>query len=188
MYIPVIHTKVDLGALGELVDRVKASTGIDRLRRGAEVVEAMWNAVERTVECIAVEPGKTRVYQDGLPVCGHELEIVRELAQAGSRNHKLLLDLEKRGAALMGTESPELLVEEYHLASTTIRGAASGGGWRLQEQTGATLLQKRDRFIALRIGATLQPGETGILFIGMLHAVQRYLDRDIEVQYPVKPF
>jgi hypothetical protein len=42
----------------------------------------------------------------------------------------------------MGTESPELLVEEYHLASTTIRGAASGGEWRLQEQTGATLLQE----------------------------------------------
>ena len=84
MYIPVIHTKVDLGALGELIDRVKASSGIDRLKRAAKVVESMWDVVERTVDGIAVEPGQTRVYQDGLPVCGHENEIVRDLAQAGS--------------------------------------------------------------------------------------------------------
>jgi DNA-binding response OmpR family regulator len=40
-----------------------------------------------------------------LPVCGRDLEIVAELAKAGSRNHPLLLRLKGRGALLMGTES-----------------------------------------------------------------------------------
>jgi hypothetical protein len=85
---------------------------------------------------------------------------------------------------LMGTESPELLVEEYQLALT---GLGSGpDGARRRELSAAALLEKRDRFIADRINSTLQQGETGILFLGMLHSVQPYLDRDIDVVYPVR--
>ena len=53
--------------------------------------------------------------------------------------------------------------------------------------SGAALIQKRDRFMAERIDRTLQPGEIGILFIGMLHSVQRYLARDITV-IATRPF
>lgn len=46
-------------------------------------------------------------------MCGEEEKIGKDLANSGSRNHKLLVRLIEKGATLMGTEAPELLVEEY---------------------------------------------------------------------------
>ncbi len=148
------------------------------------LVDEMWQEIEQTVESLTIVPGKVRVYQDGLPVCGHEKQIVSDLAQAGSRNHKLLLRLENRGAILMGTESPELLLEEYRLATTSVTSMTSAGA-RRHQQASAALLEKRDRDISRRIDTTLATGETGILFLGMLHNVQAYLAPDIQVLYPV---
>jgi len=157
------------------------------LTRNAAVVEKMWEEIESVAANLPVMPGAMRVYQDGLPVCAHEREIVSELAGAGSRNHGLLLKLQARGATLMGTESPELLIEEYQLASAAL---ASGATFRTEiRQKGLrdTLLEKRDRYIADRINGTLGDGEIGILFIGMLHEVARYLNSDINVTYPLGP-
>lgn len=137
------------------------------------------------MERLPIVGGETRVYQDGLPVCAHEARIISELAEAGSRNYKLLLRLESRGAMLMGTENPDLLVEEYQLAVTGLNSGGAGGA-RQRELRGAALLEERDRYIAARINSTLQPGETGVLFLGMLHSVQPYLDRDINIVYPIK--
>jgi hypothetical protein len=131
-------------------------------------------------------PGIVRVYQDGLPVCGREREIASELAGAGSRNHKLLLTLQARGAILMGTESPELLIEEYQLATAAFASGASVRTEVRQKQLRGTLLEKRDRYIAERINGTLLAGETGILFMGMLHEVTRFLDPDILVVHPLR--
>lgn len=187
LYFPIIHTQADMGALGALLQRIKAARlGQERLKHSAELVDKMWEDIERAVARLPLTPGQVRVYQDGLPVCGHEAQIVEELAEAGSRNHQLLLRLRERGAVIMGTESPELLVEEYQLASTALRAAAAGGAQRQKQQLGAALLEKRDRFMAARINGTLQKGEMGLLFVGMLHSVQRYLDRNIEIKYPVK--
>ena len=186
MYIPIIHTQADMGDLGASLQRIKASTfGRRRFIQSAELVDRMWQEIEQTVERLPIGTGTTRVYQDGLPVCAHEQRIISELAEAGSRNYKLLLRLESRGAMLMGTESPELLVEEYQLAITGLNSSGAGGK-RQRELRSAALLEKRDRFIAARINSTLQPGETGILFLGMLHSVQPYLDGDINIVYPVK--
>ena len=185
-YIPIIHTQADMGALGASLHRIKASTfGQKSLRRSAEAVDKMWEDIEHAVESMAVEPGKTRVYQHGLPVCGHESRIVADLAEAGSRNHKLLVGLERKGAVLMGTESPELLLEEYQLAAAALNSRGPGGASRRQLLSSA-LLEKRDRFIAGRINTTLGVGESGILFIGMLHEVRRFLQQNIEISYPVQ--
>jgi len=129
-----------------------------------------------------------RLYQDGLPVCGREAEIVADLAQKGSRNHQLLLRLMAQGAILMGTESGELLLQEYQLArqaltSRTPRAAELAARRRSR---GEALLEQRDRFIARRIHETLQKGEAGLLFVGMLHAVERFLPKDIKVVYPCR--
>jgi hypothetical protein len=184
LYFPVIHTQADMGALGESLERIKVSAlGRRRFAESARRVDKMWQEIEQTVESLSIVPGKVRVYQDGLAVCGHESQIVYDLAQAGSRNHKLLLQLKSRGAILMGTESGELLVEEYHLATTSLAALTAGGARRYQ-QASAALLEKRDRFISHRIDTTLQNSETGILFLGMLHNVQTYLAADIEVRYP----
>lgn len=155
--------------------------------RDAAVVEKMWDETEGVVANLPVNPGTVRVYQDGLPVCGHEQEIVSDLAEAGNRNHRLLLKLQARGATLMGTESPALLVEEYQLATAAFASGATARTEIRQKQLGNTLLERRDRYIADRINGTLGAGESGILFLGMLHKVTRYLDSDINVVYPLGP-
>jgi len=185
VYIPIIHTVADMGTLGVAVRGMKLSAlGRQGLTRNAAVVEEMWAQIESVVANLPVIPGAMRVYQDGLPVCGHEQEIVSELAEAGSRNHRLLLNLQSRGALLMGTESPELLLEEYQLASAALAGRVSDAKIR-RDRLRDTLLERRDRYIADRINRTLGTGETGILFMGMLHEVARSLNADVLVAYPL---
>jgi hypothetical protein len=187
-YIPIIHTAADMGSLGASIRGRKLSTlGRQGLSRQATAVDKMWEEIEGAVASLPLSQGAVRVYQDGLPVCGHEREIVLELAGAGSRNHRLLLELEAHGAILMGTESPELLVEEYQLATAAFSSGAAGRTDVRQQQLRDTLLKKRDRFVADRINSTLGAGESGILFMGMLHAVKQYLDSDIQVDYPLGP-
>lgn len=188
VYIPIIHTLADMGALGASIQRVKLSAlGRQGLARNAAVVEKTWEEIERAVGNLHVSPGRVRVYQDGLPVCGREQEIVSELAEAGNRNHRLLLSLQARGALLMGTESPELLVEEYQLAGAALASGGVAQAKMRRKRLRDTLLERRDRYVADRIDRTLGAGETGILFMGMLHAVARYLDPDIKVVYPLGP-
>ena len=188
VYIPIIHTLADMGTLGTAVRGMKLSAlGRQGLTRNAAVVETMWTQIEGVVANLPATSGSMRVYQDGLPVCRHEQEIVSELAGAGNRNHRLLLELQARGAILMGTESPELLVEEYQLAAAAFASGATVRTQIRQKQSRDTLIEKRDRYIAARINGTLGAGESGILFMGMLHQVTRYLDSDIDVTYPLGP-
>ena len=188
VYIPIIHTLADMGTLGTAVRGMKLSAlGRQGLAHDAAVVEKMWAQIESVVAKLAVLPGTVRVYQDGLPVSSHETEIVAELAGAGNRNHGLLLKLQARGATLMGTESPELLVEEYQLAAAAFAPGAAVRTRAKQKQLRDALLEKRDRYIAARINATLGAGESGILFMGMLHEVAGYLDSDIDVICPLGP-
>ena len=109
------------------------------------------------------------------------MEIVNELANAGSRNYRLIAELAKKGATIMGTESGELLIEEYQRVKQILAQSGAAAKTDPAIDAGAALIQKRDRFMAERIDRTLQPGEIGILFIGMLHSVQRYLASDITV-------
>ena len=71
--------------------------------------------------------GSTRM---ACPFAGGKLEIVKELAKAGSRNHRLLLRLQERGAILMGTESADLLVREYKLVKEIVAAGDSAEGHR----------------------------------------------------------
>jgi hypothetical protein len=189
--IPIIHTQADMGGLNEPIQRLKVKKlGKKVWERNLELVNNFWTEIERATENLAPPYEKVRVYQDGLPVCGHEAEIVADLAQAGSRNHQLLLKLKQKGALLMGTESAELLVEEYQLVRQVFAEEISGGsaqraarGKTLQD----SLLKRRDQFIGWRISQTLLGGETGLLFVGMLHEVAPWLAKDIEVVRPVRP-
>ena len=87
----------------------------------------------------------------------------------------------------MGTESGDLLVQEYQLAkqSLTTRPPRAAGVAAQRRALGDALLQRRDQFMAQRINDTLKAGETGILFLGMLHSLERYLHPDIKVIYPL---
>ncbi len=196
IWVPIIHTEVDLGRMRE---QVKAAH-VRRLGRAkweerVREVDRMWEAIRARIDSLRLDWPRVRLYQDGLPTCGHEEKIVADMARAGSRNHGLLMALMERGATLMGTESPELLLEEYNLAQRTFSGQPAGDepaageqraeGKEVSDEAQAerhrAILQRRDAYIARRIDETLQPGETGLLFLGMLHGAVEHLAADIEV-------
>lgn len=184
---PILHTPADLGGLAPMFGpAATAKAGAEAWLARLAAVNEMWDRIEQVVLQLDLDFARTLVYQDGLPICGREAEIVEELARAGSRNHHLLRTLRTRGAILMGTESPELLVEEYELARQVLDAARAGAGQtEPQRELAAGLLKRRDHFIARRIDETLPPDTTGLLFIGALHRVATCLPADISVTYPI---
>jgi len=168
-------------------------------RQGA--VKGLWNDIRRAIEALHLDFRHVRIYQDGLPVCGvgfpqgnrMEEQIVRELAGAGSLNHQLVLELVGNGAVLTGTEDPQLLIREYQLQRSQMDATGvCGEGSRVERRESrgaptlnsqpstlnpsvvseaADILAARDRFITQRITATLQEGETGLLFLGAAHRI-----------------
>lgn len=180
IYFPIVHTAADMGGWRDRVERLKAGRlGRQGAAQSARAADRLWTDIERAAA--GLECRRARVYQDGLPECGRELELVEELARAGSRNHRLLLELRARGAVIMGTEAAGLVVREYQRATAAL-AAADRGRKPVQDE----LLAARDRHIAARINATLAAGETGILFLGMAHDVTPLLDRDIRVRFPLR--
>ncbi len=95
--------------MGSLSPTIQAITvqklGTKGWERNLSLIDGIWTQIEEAIGHWSLPYDKVRLYQDGLPVCGRELEIVSDLAKAGSRNHQLLLRLQKHGATLMGTES-----------------------------------------------------------------------------------
>jgi hypothetical protein len=189
IYFPIVHTQADMGALKESVTRATLEkVGRAGLARKTAAIDRIWTEIEAAIDALALSFDRVRLYQDGLPVCGREAEIVTELALAGSRNHQLLLRLMAQGAVLMGTESADLLVQEYQLArqSLATRAPRAAGVAATRRALSQALLQRRDHFMARRINETLKSGATGILFLGMLHSVERYLNPDVKVIYPLQ--
>jgi len=183
--VPIIHTQADMGALKEHVKKESLRRlGRTGWKRKVNLVDKFWTEIEKIIDELSLPLSRLRIYQDGLPVCGRETEIVAELARSGSRNHALLLRLINGGAKIEGTESLELLLEEYDNVKK-ILGAESSGIRDSENSLSASILAKRDAFIAKRINATLLPEEVGIIFLGMLHSVEPWLDKDIRLVYPI---
>ena len=178
--VPIIHAEADLGRLSEQIRHVAIQTlGADAWDRKAEAVEAVWDRIESWAAALGENLSDYLIYQDGLPVTDHAEKIVRELASKGSRNHRIVSDLLDRGANLVGTESPELLLREYEAVKAALE---SGNTEALTAPPGSTgLLAERDAYIAQRIDETLKPDQTGILFIGMLHDVTQHLPKSITI-------
>ena len=178
-----------MGGLSESVKRATLQKlGLKSWKRKMDLTNRMWAEIEQVIDGLDLAYGKVRLYQDGLPVCGREKEIVADLAKAESRNHRLLFRLMEKGAILMGTESSELLVEEYQLIKQLMAAKDPQEAAKIEARQKAfseSILKRRDQFIADRINSTLCSGETGILFLGMLHSPGDRLHRDIRVIYPI---
>ena len=189
IYFPVIHTQADMGAFSESIRRaILHKFGWKAWKNKANLIDKMWAEIEQVIDGLALSYERVRLYQDGLPVCGREAEIVTELAKAGGRNHRLLLRLMEAGATLMGTESSELLIQEYELVKQILGAGNTMEAAETEARRKAlsdSLLKRRDQYIADRINGTLGIGETGILFLGMLHSLNNRLDKDIRVMYPI---
>lgn len=181
----MLHTEVDLGSaakdLREALRRDRRPGEPDPWQQRQALLRDMWRGIAQRLDELDLPAQSTRVYQDGLPVCGKEEAIVRELAERGSLNHRLIVALSRRGATLMGTEDGELLRAEYdrlqklkQLLAAERAGAPEGPTDALMHELrreGDSLLLRRDAFIVQRIEDTLQEGETGVVFLGLLHRV-----------------
>lgn len=189
LYFPIVHSQSDMGALSESVRKVTLQKLGERVwRQKVNLVKRFWSDAENVLNKLTLPYSQTRIYQDGLPICGKELEIVTELAKKGSPNHQILARLIEKGATVMGTESAELLIEEYHLIKKILETGDVQDAIAIearQKSASDFLLKKRDEFIAARIDQTLQAGETGLLFLGMLHNPAVHLPGDIKVSYPM---
>jgi hypothetical protein len=187
IYIPIVHSEVDLGSMGgEVRRRFEEAFGPGEWTRRYASVEAMWDGLRTKIFEQLLSWPRTRLYQDGLPVCGREADIVRDLAAQGSRNYQLLVELMDRGATLMGTEDPELMVAEYRRIQSLVQASQQHGPDSVVEKLksdGEDILRKRDAFIARRIDSTLQEEEAGILFLGLLHRVDELLNGKFEVRH-----
>lgn len=181
IYVPIVHSEVDFGSLThDLRKRYIDRFGLSGWRQRIRGVDALWQEIRTKVMTLEIEFHKLKVYQDGLPVCGRELEIVEDLARQGSKNYQLLVELAERGAMIMGTEDAQLLVEEYLRLRDGLDADSETGN---RVTPGEDLLHRRDLYVAKRIRETLREGETGILFIGLLHEVDEKLCQDMEISY-----
>lgn len=193
LYIPIIHSEVDLGGVGNVMTRQSTTmAGEQRWMLHKETVCKFWKSVAAYL--YSLDPHKLKVYQDGLTANG-ELgrQIVEEAARRGSKNYQLVLELLDRGADLQKTEDTILLLREHEnirkfvqqdFRRTSLKGPLekeelSTQEYRLQREH---LMEKRDKFIAEAIGATLEGGEIGVLFIGAHHRVAARLAADIAVE------
>ncbi len=185
-YFPIIHNQADMGALRDSVKQASLKKlGRSAWNRKIGLIDKLWTEIENSVAQLAVPLNRVRIYQDGLPVSGKEKNLVVELAKTGSRNHALILRLMNAGATVMGTESLKLLLQEYELAKRDLGSARPLRLRATDKEQRASLLSRRDRFIAKRINDTLLPGEVGMIFLGMFHRLGPWLEKDIEVIYPI---
>lgn len=180
--VPIIHAEQDMGSLLEQVKQEYVQRyGPAKWDEHLKTVHEVWTGIRQMIEALELPYASVRLYQDGLPDCGREEDIVKEVAAQGSKNHQLLLALMEKGARLMGTEDSHLLVQEYQLLRGAL-GAATPDkerGTVPPDDQSRRLLAERDRAIANRINTTLRAGEIGLLFLGLAHSVEPLLDADI---------
>jgi hypothetical protein len=183
IYVPILHTSADLGSLSkEATQRGIARLGEEVWAKHRETVAGFWRSLWEFFDGIDVTG--VNIYQDGMVADGHiGRRIVEDAAKAGSLNYQLVQKLLDRGASLVKTEDFGLVKHEYDrlLAMTQAKSMRSKliavAKYKLAK---TSLLAKRDAFIAGRIGETLEPGKTGILFIGALHEVRVAADVRLE--------
>ena len=187
IYVPIVHTMVDMGSRAEALKQESIRRfGAERWAKSRRVIEEVWEGARAKLLALALPWERVKIYQDGLPVSGRELEIAREVAARGSKNYQLVIEVVRRGARLMGTESPELLSQEYgHIKriAEAQTDAEREEAKRSYAAESTKILKGRDAFITRQIIKTLEEGEVGLLFLGMLHEVDRLLPEAIQVEY-----
>jgi len=181
IYVPIIHCPADMGTLRDGLENIYVEQfGRRRWEEHLALIDKFWESVRTGLDELDLDYHHVDLYQDGLPVCGKELQIVEETAAKGSENYQLLMELVAKGATLIGTEDPKLLLQEYRNLQAGLASKLGKDHSAIAAPAdSADLLARRDAYIGQRIGKMLMPGRTGILFLGMMHKVQSHLPGDI---------
>ena len=203
IYVPIIHTEADMGSMSDsLRDKYIQKYGEDKWLNHINEIDSMWNSIEKKLDELNFSYKNVKIYQDGLPNCGAgmsapawtadrcgnaqvEKKIVIDIAKKGSKNHQLLIKLLDKGAQLIGTENPKLLIEEYKTILGTLKQTKETNKDFIDnyKKKAEKQLFERDKYISRRIDETLKDNETGILFIGMMHKVNEFLPKDIKIDF-----
>jgi hypothetical protein len=187
IWIRILHSPSDLGSVGKKLQQLYVQrTSHEDWDQHIRTVDDAWRRIRQVIEQLHLDYPAVRVYQDGLPQCAYEMKIIQELAASGSQNHQILLDLAQRGATIVGTECPELLLEEYALVNQSLSRLLSADADQPSpehEEQKKSVLERRDRFIAQRVDETLKPGEVGLIFLGLLHSLEQFLPPDIKTRH-----
>ncbi|MHC9543088.1 MAG: hypothetical protein AB9903_26565 [Vulcanimicrobiota bacterium] len=183
LIVPILHSEVDMGSMKDTMkEEYIRQYGIARWNEHVSLIRELWNEIRKRLFGINLDYGSVHVYQDGLPLCGKEHEIVRDIVNKGSDNYRIVQDLVQKGAHLEGTEDPKLLLKELScLKNYTALDAVEKNKEVLNtfEHELELIMKERDQYIAARIAGTLGEGESGILFIGLKHNVPQWLPKDI---------
>jgi hypothetical protein len=177
--LPIIHSPTDLGTLSAAAE---SSRDEAQALQYLDAVENFWTVVDGVIEGMNLNYQQLRIYQDSLPVCDVVDRIVADVAASGSKNYALLETLQKKGATLMGTESPDLLEQEKAFMTEVLQSPNHG---QESAEKAQDLLSQRDSFIGQRINESLADEEMGLIFVGLMHNIEPYLSSDIVVVKPL---
>lgn len=187
LYVPIIHSDVEIeNVLSSTCSyKTQVLSGENEETSSSFLIKGMWIEIQQKLELFNLNWEKVRIYQESLPVCGEEIKIVQVLANKNSYNHKLIVELVKRGAKLEGTEDQRLLLRTYELLSHAF--LSSNGKRKISMDSYRMVnegrLTTRDRFIAMHIKQTLKEDETGLVFMGIVHKLDQLLKRDYAITY-----
>lgn len=189
IYVPILHAR-EAQVRTPFIVRGNEKNNMGGMKNGKKLspVEEMWEGIAAKIGGLKLPWNQTRIYQDGLPVCGNELEVVARLAENGNLNFMALVDLIKKKAKLEGTENIDLLIQEYDLLNKLLmKDSDKDRSDTMAEYQAKSreLLTLRDEFILKRITSTLQPGELPIVFMGVMHRLDKMLEKDFLVSYVI---
>ena len=187
LYVPVLHTPSEVGCMRDVFTDItqKAEAKVLTKEKQEEAIKQMWDGIREKLMGLKPDWTQVRIFQDAMPVSGQETAIASRLAEKGSLNHQLLLDLLKEGAILEGTENPELLVEEYDSLLSFLNSERNEANTKEYKTRAEQLLEKRDQFIAARIQGAVKDGEGALAFMGVRHKVDKLLVKDFLVSYVI---
>lgn len=191
IYVPILHTQREAGNIADSLkddDLKKESRGGMTTVEQEKAINQMWDGICEKINELDISVASLRIYQDLLPVCGREKEIVEKLAEKNSRNHEVILELIKKGAKLEGTEDPNLLIKENDYLTelfNELSRTSKDNKEALKKYTDRSieLIKQRDPFIADRIKNTLKEGETPLLFMGPRHQLENLLTPQFVISY-----
>src|SRR3972149_12320959 len=106
--VPIVHAEHDMGSLIETVkEEYVRRYGPEKWDGHVRTIHGLWAEIRKAIESLDLPYQSVRLYQDGLPECGRELDIVGQLADKGSPNHQLLRELVAPGGEPMGRGKPD---------------------------------------------------------------------------------
>ena len=185
----ILHAQEDPGrAASNVPANNTPSKSCEKVGADRVAVEHMWQGIAAKIGELDLPWEKTRIYQDGTPVCGNETALAKRLAERGSPNYLFIIELMKKGAVLEGTEDEDLLIREYDLLNKLLMTKAGSERESVNteyQEKSRKLLILRDQFIAGRIASTLQNGELPIVFMGVMHRLDKLLEKEFQVSYVI---